>query len=123
MNPILLYLLVTFLVLLLDFIWIGGIFLPRFTSMIEDVQKEKFVVNTSYAVISYLILITLIFIIIQKCNSWYEAFFIGFLIYAVYDSTNLATLKNWDVTNSTIDSLWGGTLIAIIYAITTAILG
>lgn len=39
-----------------------------------------------------------------------DAFVYGVCSYAVYDLTNLATLKNWPVTMTIVDILWGGTL-------------
>jgi uncharacterized membrane protein len=85
--------------------------------MIESVQKSPVTVNPLYAILAYLVLTSIIYILIPKCSSAEEAFVIGFLVYAVYDSTNLATIKNWDVSVAFIDSLWGGVLFAIIYGI------
>jgi uncharacterized membrane protein len=42
-----------------------------------------------------------------------EAFYVGAATYAVYDFTNLATLKNYDVKFAFADSLWGGILFYI----------
>jgi len=85
--------------------------------MIETVQKSPLVINPYYAVLAYIILIALVSILIPKCSSFAEAFLIGFLVYAVYDSTNLATITDWNFLNATIDSLWGGVLFMIIYII------
>ncbi len=43
-----------------------------------------------------------------------EAFYIGAATYAVYDFTNLATLKNYDFSFALVDSLWGGILFALV---------
>lgn len=43
-----------------------------------------------------------------------EAFLLGSSVYAVYDFTNLATLKKYDLTFAIADSLWGGVLMTII---------
>ena len=42
-----------------------------------------------------------------------QAFTIGAATYAVYDFTNLATLKNYDVRFAVADSLWGGILFSV----------
>jgi len=105
------------LILILDLIWINGFFKYRFFPMIENIQKSPVVVEPIYFIAAYLILTTLIYVMIPKCTSYGEAFLIGFLIYAVYDSTNLATIKGWNVTNAIMDSLWGGFLMLIIYSI------
>ena len=39
----------------------------------------------------------------------YGALF-GFFAYATYDMTNYATLKNWSLTVSIVDTLWGTVL-------------
>ncbi len=38
--------------------------------------------------------------------------FLGFIAYAAYDLTNLATLKNWSVTFVLVDLVWGTLLTA-----------
>jgi uncharacterized membrane protein len=48
-----------------------------------------------------------------------EAFGIGAATYAVYDFTNLAILKKYDPMFAIADTLWGGTLMAIVYWIRT----
>ena len=111
------FFLLLLLVLTLDALWIDTFFKYKFFPMIESVQKVPLTTNIPYVIIAYLILVTLIYIIIPKCSSVEEAFFIGFLVYAVYDSTNLATLKDWDISVALMDSLWGGVLFTIIYVI------
>ncbi len=46
-----------------------------------------------------------------------DAFVLGILIYGVYETTNLAILKDWTMKTVMIDTLWGG----IVLASTTAI--
>lgn len=41
------------------------------------------------------------------------AFFLGILVYGVYETTTLAILKNWTPTTALIDTTWGGTLFAL----------
>jgi uncharacterized membrane protein len=52
-------------------------------------------------------------------KSTLEAFGIGAATYAVYDFTNLAILKKYDPMFAIADTLWGGTLMAIVYWIRT----
>ena len=70
-----------------------------------------------YMFLSYLILISLIIVILPKCTSTLDAFIIGLLTFAVYDSTNLATLSDYSPFIAIVDSIWGGILFATIYAI------
>ena len=46
-----------------------------------------------------------------------EAFYFGAATYAVYDFTNLATLKNYDIKFAFADSLWGGILFYIAHTV------
>ena len=41
------------------------------------------------------------------------AFFLGILVYGVYETTTLAILKNWNPMTALIDTTWGGTLFAL----------
>ena len=120
MNPdefVINFLKIAIIVSILDFIWIGGYLLDNFKPMIQRVQKEPMVTKPHKVIISYIILIALITILIPKCESIAEAFLIGFLVYGVYDSTNYATLKDWDPSIALVDSLWGGVLFALTYYI------
>lgn len=54
-----------------------------------------------YVALAYLILQT---------KSPQQAFTLGAATYAVYDFTNLATLKNYDPRFAVMDTLWGGVL-------------
>jgi uncharacterized membrane protein len=38
---------------------------------------------------------------------------LGLLAYGTYDMTNMATLKNWPITMSFVDMIWGGVLIGL----------
>lgn len=42
----------------------------------------------------------------------------GFFTYATYDLTNLATLKNWPLTVSIVDIIWGTILAASVSTVT-----
>jgi len=41
------------------------------------------------------------------------AFFLGILVYGVYETTTLAILRNWGLIPALIDTVWGGTLFAL----------
>jgi uncharacterized membrane protein len=47
----------------------------------------------------------------------YDAFFLGLLIYGVYETTSMALLQKWKWQTVIMDTLWGG----ILFAITTLI--
>lgn len=108
---------VAIIVSILDFIWIGGFLLDHFKPMIQRIQGEPMVSNPFSVIMAYLILISLITIITAKSDSILEAFIIGFLTIAVYESTNFVTLKHWNLRIAILDSLWGGVLFASVFYI------
>lgn len=52
--------------------------------------------------------------LILKAETMGDAFLIGMATYAVYDFTNLATLKNYSPAFAFVDTLWGGILFSIV---------
>ena len=52
--------------------------------------------------------------LVQKTASTVDAFFMGLCVYAVYDFTNYALLKDYDIRIAVADSLWGGVLFTIV---------
>ena len=77
--------------------------------MILSIQGAPISMNYWAAAVVYL---ALAFLLLQM-KSPQEAFYFGAATYAVYDFTNLATLKNYDVKFALADSLWGGILFYI----------
>jgi uncharacterized membrane protein len=65
--------------------------------------------------ITYLLLALIIyfFIIKQKLNITY-AIILGFLVYGIYNGTNLATINLYNTKIAILDSLWGGLLFVIV---------
>lgn len=49
------------------------------------------------------------------------AFFLGILVYGVYETTTLAILRNWSPMTALLDTTWGGTLFALSAYIFTSI--
>ena len=101
-------LLAAILLLLFDIPWlmVSG---PYVKSMIQRIQDSALQVQYIPAIIVYL---AMAYLILQT-NTPLQAFYTGMATYAVYDFTNLATLKNYDFSFALLDSLWGGTLFAI----------
>ena len=89
-----------------------------FNKQIKSVQGSPIQINYFGAIITYLILIFGInYFIISKNKSIWEAMILGFVIYGVYEFTNLSIIKKWNVSTTIIDTAWGGTL----FGLTTAI--
>lgn len=93
-----------------------------FADQIINVQRVVMTLKPMGALVCYALLIAgLNYFIIQRNRSIPEAFFLGLVIYGVYDSTNYATLKKWDSSVAIMDTLWGGSLFALTTAITYAL--
>jgi uncharacterized membrane protein len=102
----------------IDMIWLGFIAKGFYTQQIGFLMKPD--INWTAAIIFYLLFIVglVIFVIspaIEK-SSWVFALFsgalFGFITYATYDLTNLATLKDWPLLVTVVDLAWGAVLAA-----------
>jgi len=90
-----------------------------FADQIVNVQRVVMTLKPMGALVCYILLVAgLNYFIIQKNRSIPEAFFLGLVVYGVYDSTNYATLKKWEANVAIMDTLWGGSLFALTTAIT-----
>jgi uncharacterized membrane protein len=85
-----------------------------FNQQIIAVQGSPIVFNVYGTILSYAaIVFGLYYFIIREKKSILDAFLLGLVIYAVYETTNLALLKNWTYKTAIIDTVWGGTLFAL----------
>lgn len=88
----------------------GGPFIDQ-TVMI---QKAPFELNYVGAFASYLCLIIgLNYFVILRQGSLQDAFVLGFVMYGVYDATNMALLKKWLPDLALMDTLWGAILMTV----------
>lgn len=112
-----------FLILSLIFTAIDIIYLKTMSSHFKSLVKKiqggtdmKF--RLLPAIPCYLFLIFgLQYFIINKKGSVLDSAILGWVIYGVYETTNAAIFKDWDLKSVVIDTSWGGTL----YALTTFI--
>lgn len=108
----------------IDMLWLGVIAKNVYAKQIGHLLRPD--VNWTAALLFYFLFIfgMVLFVIapaIEK-NIWthaliYGALF-GLITYATYDLTNLATLKDWPLTITIIDLIWGMTLAASVSTIT-----
>ena len=88
--------------------------LRAFQDQVISVQRVVLQARPLPAVIAYLaMIIGLNYFIISKNRPIWEAFLLGIIIYGVYDTTTLALLKKYDWKLALMDTLWGGTLMAL----------
>ena len=70
----------------------------------------------------YIILVSsLYYFVIYKNGSYLDAFLLGFFIYGVYETTNMATFQDWKFDAVMYDTLWGSMLFLITKVVTDAI--
>jgi len=106
--------LVVFMVI--DLIWLGFIAKDLYSKYLGYLMADK--VNWVSAVVFYLIFIggILYFVLYPSLldknlnNLIIRAALFGFITYATYDLTNLATIKDWPIQITIIDLIWGTTL-------------
>jgi uncharacterized membrane protein len=85
-----------------------------FNKQIIAVQGSPIVFNVYAAILCYIALIFgIYYFIIREKKSILDAFLLGIVIYAVYETTTLSLLKNWTYKTAIIDTMWGGTLFAL----------
>jgi uncharacterized membrane protein len=108
-------LILSILLLVIDFIYLyflGGI---PFLSMIKNIQKSDSNIKISGGILAYICLIILLKIfIINNHKSPLEAFILGICVYGVFDGTNYALLNNYDLFIGIQDILWGGILLYLV---------
>ena len=86
----------------------------NFQTMIKKIQGSPLSMKIFPTIACYLFLISsLYYFIIYKKNSLFDAFLLGFFIYGVYETTNIAIFKDWNIYVGLIDLTWGGFLFLI----------
>lgn len=112
----------------IDMLWLGVIAKNLYDRFIGELLGD---VKWLPAIIFYLLFIVgLTFFVIEpalaKESLTYALFagmFFGFITYATYDLTNLATLEGWSIEITIIDLIWGSVLGGSVSLFTYLILG
>ena len=113
----------TFTILSLIFVLIDSIYLKLMSSHFKNlVQKIQGGSEMEFryipAIFCYLFLVFgLQYFVINKNGSVIDAAILGWVIYGVFETTNAAIFKDWDMKSIIIDTIWGG----ILYGLTTHI--
>mgnify|MGYP001382118065 FL=1 len=86
----------------------------NFYTMIKKIQGSPLKMKLIPTVACYIILVSsLYYFIVYKKGSYLDAFLLGFFIYGVYETTNMAIFKDWSPKVGLIDLTWGGFLFLI----------
>ena len=117
------YIIPAFSMLALDSLYLSNIGGPLFAKMVNKIQKEDMKLNVFGAIGSYILLILVLykFIILEK-KPPSDAFLLGFCIYGIFDLTNIAIFKNYQLIPSLVDTVWGGVLFYTVTWITYKIM-
>ena len=121
------YLIAFIVFILVDLVWLLVISKKLYKDKIGHLMAEN--VNLVAAGLFYLVFIAaLVFFVISPAIDRKSVLyalgagaFFGFVAYATYDLTNLATLKDWPVSLTVIDLLWGSFVTGTTCAATTLI--
>lgn len=122
-----LYLIALPLFFAIDMVWLGVVAKNFYARQIGFLMKGNF--NWLAVIILYILLIAglVVFVISPAvhAHSWKIALglgaFFGFVTYATYDLTNLATINNWPLPMTIIDILWGTIISAVVSFLTYSI--
>jgi len=95
----------------IDFIFISYVLGPIFGKNVKNIQGTKMEVKTLPAAFAWLMTVfSLYFFIIRENRSEFEAAILGFVIYSIFDGTNLAIFKKYSLKAFFTDILWGTSL-------------
>ena len=112
----------SFILLMVDLVYLT-LMTGHFKKLVKDIQKSELNLK----------LVPTFFVYVSIVMSWYlfvernskqkvqDSFMLGVLMYGMYDLTNYAIFKNWDIKTVIIDTLWGGTLYSLSTYIYTTI--
>ena len=116
LKYILLYLVTLGAFFVIDMIWLGLVAKKFYRDQLGFIMAPR--VNWPAAIVFYLLFIVglLFFVtypaIIRQSGlfAFFSGAFFGFICYATYDLTNLATLKDWPLKVTLVDLAWGSLL-------------
>ncbi len=119
MNKILF---VSFLVFIIDYIWILLVMKDQYTKMVPNIQNSPMDIRILSAIISYIFIIfsiiTLVLPNIKKqtllIDSLYYGGLTGLASYGMFSFTNYAIFKNWSLKVVLLDTIWGFILFSLV---------
>ena len=116
-----------FTYIFLEVVWFtftSGVYKKHF-QYIQPESGGKFLINKPAAIVSYIILFSVVWYFIVKDVKTYtvqqilmRSVMLGLATYGVYNATNLATLRNYKVSVALMDTCWGIFAIATVSLVT-----
>ena len=107
------------LLVLIDLIYLYFIGKPVFDKTVAAIQSSSLVVNIAPAIFTYILMVILLnYFIISVNKSAFDAFILGFCTYGIFDFTNMAIFKKYNLKTAITDTLWGAILFFSVTSIT-----
>ena len=107
------------LLVLVDCIYLYFIGKPVFDKTVAAIQNSALVVNMPPAIFTYILMAILLnYFIISVNKSPFDAFILGFCAYGIFDFTNMAIFKKYNLKTAITDTLWGAILFFTVTSIT-----
>ncbi|MBI5803123.1 DUF2177 family protein [Candidatus Pacearchaeota archaeon] len=107
--------------LILDFIWLNYVIGDFFKSQIghiSNIVSGQFKINLYAAIFVYVLMtLGLLIFVLPVSNSYSQALIygalFGFVMYGIYDGTNLTFIKDYPLKFALVDISWGTFLVAV----------
>lgn len=107
------------LLVLVDSVYLYFIGKPVFDKTVAAIQNSALVVNMPPAIFTYILMAILLnYFIISVNKSPFDAFILGFCTYGIFDFTNMAIFKKYNLRTAITDTLWGAILFFTVTSIT-----
>lgn len=110
----------------IDFVWIGVLMKQFYFSKLGHLFATDF---NLYAGVAFYLVYTagIFYFAVVPAGSIWRAVMLGALLgalaYATYDLTNMTTLKDWPLSITLLDILWGAALSGMVSAVGYGVLG
>lgn len=113
-NEIFKILIVGVLFVVIDALYLTSIS-GYFNKQIRAIQNAPIKLDMVATAICYAFLVFgIYYFVIREKRSPLDAFFLGAVVYMVYETTNKAILKDWKWMTVALDGVWGGILFALV---------
>lgn len=105
------------IVLSIDYLYLSFVGGPPFLRMVSKIQNEKPVVNMYSAAVAYMFIIVALYKFAINSSSYFDSFLLGVVIYGIFDFTNMAVFKKYEIKVAIQDTIWGGVLFVTVHYI------
>jgi uncharacterized membrane protein len=110
------------LLVLIDSVYLFFVGKPVFDKTVAAIQNSALVVSIVPAAFTYVLMAVLLnYFIISANKTAFDAFILGFCSYGIFDFTNMAIFKKYNLETAITDTLWGAILFFIVTTITYAL--